>query len=964
LPRLTKYIFLFALAFSNTGFAGDNPFLKHYGIPEGLLTQTIYHVSQDRQGFLWFSTDAGIVKYNGSIFRSFRKKDGLTDKEILRTQEDSQGRLWIFSFNGNLHFYSDNRIFNRENTGFLAEMSSREFFIGFFEDREGSLYFYNSHGLIYCLDKQNTVTKYDYPALGRLYYIVYASDGNILYITQQGMWISGEMRTHPVLYRPFEILNVFQGPENSYQVLTTVSGLIQFRGEKQQSVITNPLFNRKLITAFSDKNGLLWIGTFDQGVFCLEGNRTLLKLPIKQSQMIFGDRDKNIWITSMNDGIDKIQPGFTGIRHFPVSGFGGGEVTALYSKGQKAVWVSNGKSVYFYENGEIRHFYSHPGDLSIDIVAEFGSDLLIGKRNDMIYAVRILPETFTAVPGEPAVFNSFTKGLAVSNDRKELCLLHINNFFIYNANEPGVWKNITGNERIYSAYYNRDDRLILNMADIISTPAGGELEPFDELKDFFGKRIDDHAVISSEAEAFNIEGDSLWLVTGNRHINLTRRMNYQVSHPIIKLFYHFPHLYFTTRSRVFRIEVPANYTANKEIEVQTIEIEFSSLSDALIQNDTLFLTSKEGLTLISTSGFNPFGRSVLSPYFTLVQAKESKLDFAQGKEIVLKGNNSIHIDFDAINFSGSATVFKYKLDGLEDNWNSGTETSVVYKNLSPQTYTFRLRAGSFGSEWSNEVKLALNIKSALYQRKGFIIAGALTFAALIWFASRYYIRRLKKSQELKSKLITYEQKALQSMMNPHFIFNSLGSIQNYLLQNKADEASLYLSQFARLIRQNLNSANTPFILLEDETDRLMNYLSLERLRLDNKFDFRISIDPDIHSDEALIPSMVIQPFVENAVWHGISPMNDKGLISIQVKRESEKLLIVEVEDNGIGMKQSSQYFRKADHISIGMETTQKRLSLICRQQKLRFNIEFGEVDAGSTFPGTRVSFNIPFREPD
>jgi LytS/YehU family sensor histidine kinase len=288
----------------------------------------------------------------------------------------------------------------------------------------------------------------------------------------------------------------------------------------------------------------------------------------------------------------------------------------------------------------------------------------------------------------------------------------------------------------------------------------------------------------------------------------------------------------------------------------------------------------------------------------------------------------------------------------------------VYKNLSPQTYTFRLRAGSFGSEWSNEVKLALNIKPALYQRKGFIIAGALTLAALIWFASRYYIRRLKKSQELKSKLITYEQKALQSMMNPHFIFNSLGSIQNYLLQNKADEASLYLSQFARLIRQNLNSANTPFILLEDETDRLMNYLSLERLRLDNKFDFRISIDPDIHSDEALIPSMVIQPFVENAVWHGISPMNDKGLISIQVKRESEKLLIVEVEDNGIGMKQSSQYFRKADHISIGMETTQKRLSLICRQQKLRFNIEFGEVDAGSTFPGTRVSFNIPFREPD
>ena len=233
---------------------------------------------------------------------------------------------------------------------------------------------------------------------------------------------------------------------------------------------------------------------------------------------------------------------------------------------------------------------------------------------------------------------------------------------------------------------------------------------------------------------------------------------------------------------------------------------------------------------------------------------------------------------------------------------------------------------------------------------------------IVYFGSRRYINRLKKSQELKSKLITYEQKALQSLMNPHFIFNSLGSIQNYLLQNKANEASLYLSQFARLIRQNLNSANSAFISIEDETDRLMNYLSLEKLRLDDKFEFQIKVDPELHTDEVQIPSMVIQPFAENAVWHGISPKAGNGQIIISINRETEKTLIVNVEDNGIGMKQSQQYFTKNDHISIGMETTQKRLNLICKQHKLEFHIQFSEPHPGQSNPGTKVGFNIPYKQ--
>jgi LytS/YehU family sensor histidine kinase len=210
-------------------------------------------------------------------------------------------------------------------------------------------------------------------------------------------------------------------------------------------------------------------------------------------------------------------------------------------------------------------------------------------------------------------------------------------------------------------------------------------------------------------------------------------------------------------------------------------------------------------------------------------------------------------------------------------------------------------------------------------------------------------------------LITLEQKALQSMMNPHFIFNSLGSIQNYLLQKKSGEAGLYLSQFARLIRQNLNAINAASINLEEEIDRLKNYLDLEKLRMENKFDYNIEVDENVEADEVQIPSMIIQPFVENAIWHGIAPLEKKGMIIIKFRLLSERSLRIIIEDNGIGMKQSATYSIKTEkHLNLGMEMTRKRLELLGKKLNVPAGIEFRETFPGSPNPGTEVVLVVPF----
>jgi len=222
-----------------------------------------------------------------------------------------------------------------------------------------------------------------------------------------------------------------------------------------------------------------------------------------------------------------------------------------------------------------------------------------------------------------------------------------------------------------------------------------------------------------------------------------------------------------------------------------------------------------------------------------------------------------------------------------------------------------------------------------------------------------------KSRELDNQLITLEQKALQSMMNPHFIFNSLGSIQNYLLQKKSSEAGLYLSQFARLIRQNLNAINAASINLEEEIDRLKNYLDLEKLRMEDKFEYNIEVAKNVEADEVQIPSMIIQPFVENAIWHGIAFLEEKGQIMIKFLMQDDKSLVIIVEDNGIGMKRSETYSAKREkHLSLGMEMTRKRLEILGKKFSVKTCLKFSEMFPGSPNPGTRVEMVVPVSTSD
>ena len=217
----------------------------------------------------------------------------------------------------------------------------------------------------------------------------------------------------------------------------------------------------------------------------------------------------------------------------------------------------------------------------------------------------------------------------------------------------------------------------------------------------------------------------------------------------------------------------------------------------------------------------------------------------------------------------------------------------------------------------------------------------------------------KRVIELKQnyKVKSLEQRALQSMMNPHFIFNVLNSIQFYLTSNDSINAQINLGRFAKLIRMNLEINKEKFISISNEVEYLELYLSLEKLRFDEKFKYKIHVDPNINDKLVHIPSMILQPFVENAIWHGIAPQAGVGELVVEFLKNDDTLTVI-IFDNGIGINTSM--VNKSTHKSLGIKITNERLSIMQKIYNEEFSMKIIRVEnTNPELSGTKVTLKIP-----
>jgi LytS/YehU family sensor histidine kinase len=223
------------------------------------------------------------------------------------------------------------------------------------------------------------------------------------------------------------------------------------------------------------------------------------------------------------------------------------------------------------------------------------------------------------------------------------------------------------------------------------------------------------------------------------------------------------------------------------------------------------------------------------------------------------------------------------------------------------------------------------------------------------------MKQIRKEHGLRNDIDWYRQQALAKQMDPHFVFNTLNSIQSFIIKNDRLASSQYLSKFARLMRIILNSSQKQAVPLSDEISALSLYLELESLRFQQKFDFNLVVDPSIDSSACFIPAFLIQPFIENAIWHGIMGLKETGRIDIEFQKNRNQLTCI-VEDNGIGRKRSME-LKTAVPVtkqSYGIALVESRLALLNNLYDIDIKIRFVDLYNENGQPsGTRVIINLP-----
>ncbi len=384
----------------------------------------------------------------------------------------------------------------------------------------------------------------------------------------------------------------------------------------------------------------------------------------------------------------------------------------------------------------------------------------------------------------------------------------------------------------------------------------------------------------------------------------------------------------------------------------------------LIDNGQFVVGGENGLAVIDP---NVLGFEHVFPRVFLTY-----MDFSDGTTLNgLSNYKEIRIgyrdNFFAIHFGtdawqpNSAYQFYYKLENFDDKWvklQQGQRTAN-FTNVPAGNYVFRLRTGDqFGNLSTHEAKLKLIIDLPWYKTWWFIATVSLFIVLMIIYLWRLHLKEIKLSMQN----IALSHTLLRLQMNPHFIFNSLTAIQNYIYSHQTHEAGQFLSDFSRLIRLILDNSRHEYISLEKEIETMSLFVELQKLRFEQGFEFHCEVDPGLLPDITFVPPMLAQPFLENAIEHGLMPQKGKGTISVHYSLIG-KIIRFEIRDNGIGLTKAGENKTQSQmlHHSLSIKICRERLFHLHKGIKSKPQFILEEIIEASEVKGTRVMFDIPYR---
>ena len=913
--------------------------VSHFTVNNGLPSDEVYFVHQDRDGYMWFCTDRGISRYDGYSFENFSTVDGLSHNTVFKCFEDNMGNLWFTMMNGSITIYDRKlrQFYPFANNKVLIQQVRKQSWVA-------SIAFIDSTAYLFHLNMGTMDDIYKVHTNGDLETIKYSS-------------FMSEIKTSDNL--------LFLGTLSDYGAVKSTQRVV-FKSDFEDSIHKNQSNVYSSIRDYSQtfirtNKGKVYVG-LNTGAFMYSPTGVKTTLLDFYSTSIYVDKEKFIWVSTLNDGVylfntPKVNSIFTHNVLLAKERF------SLLKVTDERVFVATDMNglVGIDAEGSILNQVKGDKDLqgiyhlffTLDSTALFWDDFQYNIETNRQETAKPITEkssswewdkkNYGRVVG-PKIIEYFEKFeeqttfyslLASSGNSK---VYTINGDYLYVKTSQGILLFNKGKEEGLLNLLGMDEKFTITQISKVDDLVVIAFRGFGIVMVKEGKLVAQIGVkeglVSNLVNRFCVDyrNNRLWLGT-NKGISV---FSYKKTKDT---------LLFSKLGDLSQVEgLSSNFV---------VDIEF-------VANKIWCLT---GSNLDTISADYTFPKNV-APTAVLQGVLQGDSLYFQDEASFDHSQNNLEFRFVTITQHKIDHMYRYRfvIDGIPQEWKTTNSTSIRAENLSPGKYIFQVAARIRNSEWGESKTWSFKIAPRFIDRLWVQVLFFLLFGSMVFLLLRQRFKRnsVRAETELALKDLELENEKLQSsslrqQMNPHFIFNALNSIQRLILEGRADDATLLLGDFAKLIRSSLMYSRLEFISLDDEVNFLKRYLSVEKQRFPSRFEFEIIVDESL-MDGVMLPPLLIQPICENSVKHAFG--QNGGKLKVHIKQQDAKNLNISITDDGKGY--FSQDPVKITNKSIGLKILESRIELFKKNNfDASFSIKPLHKDSKK---GTIVQLIIPYYE--
>lgn len=975
-----RTLLFYCLIILNINLFGQEFYFKNIGIAQGLPSSETYHSLQDSKGFIWITTDAGICKYDGKTITTYTTKDGLPENVVFNVYEDVHGRIWFNSMSGYLFYFENNAFHSIAANSELKKIASlgiSSFFLG-----ENDTIFLGLIDLYYVkippeknyskliLHKVNDnnlfflINKLKDDELLTAYNNSIFSDRNsikcLIDYSNKGKKVEinfdyniRKNKSNCSRCRIDKFQNIYIDCANKLVVIPYSGDSIQYYDSPSE-----------ILFIYSDKFRDLWIGTKNGGYFYKNSDlrskpiRFLKELSISD---IMIDRENNIWVCSLQKGVfksvnkdvleifsenDNVSNFYKNDENIYV-GFGS-KKTIRFNKDDSNSLPSNISELlpkncvlqYLINNGQYSYYGTSEGLYFVKNQKNILIETLQPKKNPNVISKKIIEI------GKDSFAITSTLDIYFVNNQKNYkqirppfivkSMIQVRNktLLIGSRNNEGIYQ-YKNNE--FSPYLKEYPQLKTRINDMV--------------EDFYGNLW----IATNEKGLFCYSNNKLYEFNQTKGLNSNKINELDVDK--------YGNVWLATNVGINKIstykglEKAVIYGFNSSHGLPNLEIDHLT-----VFNGKVWCSTKEHLFYFDSNKMIP---NTVPPliYIKSVLINDSSIRVSIAPVLKYDENN-ITFEFTGISYKNTdKKEFLYKLNGYETEWKSSTTGQCQYTNLPYGDYIFQVYALN-----NDKIKSTLpatfnfSILKPFWFSWWFIIIEIILLIIFVYLVIRWRVYKITRREEEKTlinqKLAEFQMTAVRAQMNPHFVFNAISSIQHYILTNDKYNSYEYLAKFSHLIRNVLDNSNKEYIALEKEIITLSLYIELEKIRFKIPFKFSLTIDEELDQSDIYIPTMLIQPYIENAIWHGLMPKKNDCLLELEIKKINSDLRIT-IKDNGVGRGVASQHKNK-EHVSKAMQLMEQRLKALSIKNNASFTAEIIDLqDENDKSSGTKVYLFMP-----